>query len=127
MGLTLTRLVSRLNERVTFPAIDPRFQFRQPSVARDVVLAGVHSTRPLYVTPYALTGLEQSPVLAAEATHFRTERDLPRELGVDLRYPLSSELSRDADGGGSVVLPDGVRLRVARSRWDVLVAALGVV
>jgi hypothetical protein len=28
MGLTVTRLVSRLNERVTFPAIDPRFQFR---------------------------------------------------------------------------------------------------
>jgi two-component system LytT family response regulator len=37
------------------------------------------------------------------------------------------ELSRDADGGGSVVLHDGVRLRVARSRWDVLVTALGAV
>src|SRR5687768_11584785 len=33
MGLTVTRLVSRLNERVTFPAIDPKFPFRNPSVA----------------------------------------------------------------------------------------------
>ena len=37
MGLTVTRLVSRTGERVTFPAIDPRFLFRQPSVAQDVV------------------------------------------------------------------------------------------
>jgi hypothetical protein len=95
MGLTVTRLVSRLNERVTFPAIDSRFQFRQPSVAHDVMLTGVRSARPLYVTPYALTGLEQSPVLTADATRFRTDRDLPREVGVDLRYPLSSELTLD--------------------------------
>lgn len=56
MGLTVTRLVSRLNERVTFPAIDPRFQFRQPSVAADVVLEGVQAARPLYLTPYVLAG-----------------------------------------------------------------------
>ena len=33
MGLTLTRLVSRINERMTFPAIDPKFPFRRPSSA----------------------------------------------------------------------------------------------
>jgi hypothetical protein len=38
MGLTVTRLVSRLTERVTFPEIDPAFEFRRPSLARDVVL-----------------------------------------------------------------------------------------
>ena len=36
------------------------------------------------------------------------------------------ELHRDSDGGGTVVLRDGVRLRVARSRWDALAAALRV-
>jgi hypothetical protein len=51
MGLTVTRLVSRTGERVTFPAIDPRFQFRQPSVAQDVVLSGVETSRPMYVSP----------------------------------------------------------------------------
>ena len=34
MGLTVTRLVSRLNERVTFPDIDPKFEFRQPVASR---------------------------------------------------------------------------------------------
>jgi len=95
MGLTVTRLVSRLNERVTFPAIDPRFEFRQPSVARDVRLSGVHSSRPLYATPYALTGVEQSPVLATDGSQFIRDRVVPREIGLDLRYPVTSELTLD--------------------------------
>lgn len=56
MGLTVTRLVSRTNERVTFPAIDPEFPFRNPSAAQDVVLRDVRSRTPVYLTPYALGG-----------------------------------------------------------------------
>ena len=37
-----------------------------------------------------------------------------------------SELHRDSEGGGAIVLRDGVRLRVARGRWDALAGALGV-
>lgn len=36
------------------------------------------------------------------------------------------ELHRDADGAGTVVLTTGVRLRIARARWDVLQKALRV-
>lgn len=36
------------------------------------------------------------------------------------------ELHREADGSGSIVLQDGVRLRVARGRWEELQGALGV-
>jgi two-component system LytT family response regulator len=34
------------------------------------------------------------------------------------------ELHRDADGGGTIILTDGVRLRVARGRWEALQEAL---
>jgi two-component system LytT family response regulator len=37
-----------------------------------------------------------------------------------------SELHRESDGSGFVVLRDGVRLRVARGRWDALAQALEV-
>jgi len=37
-----------------------------------------------------------------------------------------SELHRDDDGGGTAVLRSGVRLRVARSRWDDLERALAI-
>jgi hypothetical protein len=98
MGLTITRLVSRLNERVTFPEIDPKFPFRNPSVARDVVLRGVHSKTPLYVTPYVLGGGATSvlpPAAAPGGGAFRRTRDTSREAGADVRYPISGNLTLD--------------------------------
>ena len=94
MGLTVTRLVSRLDERVTFPEIDPKFPFRRPSVARDVVLRGVHSKTPIYVTPYILGG-GATTVLPATTAAFRRDRDTSREAGVDVRYPVTGKLTLD--------------------------------
>ena len=65
MGLTVTRLVSRLNERVTFPAIDPKFPFRRPSSAQDVVLRGVRSRTPFYMTPFVLGSASRNYVPAS--------------------------------------------------------------
>ena len=45
-----------------------------------------------------------------------------RSLIVNLRR--IRELHRDADGGGTIILVDGVRLRVARGRWEALQEAL---
>jgi hypothetical protein len=92
MGLTVTRLVSRLDERVTFPAIDPKFPFRRPSVARDIVLRGVHSRTPLYVTPYVLGG---GSTAALPGAPIRRERDASREAGLDVRYPVTGKLTLD--------------------------------
>ncbi len=36
------------------------------------------------------------------------------------------ELHRDPDGGGTIILNNGVRLRVARGRWEALSEALGM-
>jgi hypothetical protein len=93
MGLTVTRLISRLNERVTFPEIDPKHEFRKPSQAQDVVLRNVRSSKPLYVTPYALTGRSRTNALVqgARLTHAQTAR----ELGLDVRYPITSDLTFD--------------------------------
>ncbi len=97
MGLTVTRLISRSDERLTFPEIDSRFDFRRPSVAREVVLRNVHPRTPLYVTPYALTGVSRR---ALEATPpapigFRNHDATSRQAGVDVRYPLSGNLTLD--------------------------------
>ncbi len=86
MGLTVTRYVSRLNERVTFPDIEPKFQFRAPSKAQDVMLTGVRSERPLYVTPYAL---------AESARVQTTPAERSQEAGLDIRYPITPKLTLD--------------------------------
>ncbi|MDX1393231.1 MAG: carbohydrate binding family 9 domain-containing protein [Gemmatimonadota bacterium] len=94
MGLTVTRLVSRSGERVTFPEIDPAFQFRQPSVAREVVLREVESSRPVYITPYALTSLDRRP-LPQPSTVGRTDSEVTGDIGLDLRYALSGNMNLD--------------------------------
>ena len=94
MGLTVTRLVSRTGERVTFPDIDPRFAFRQPSVAQDILLRDVDARTPLYVTPYVLGGIERTPTLAPDG-RYATARNDVGEFGADIRYPLSGNLTLD--------------------------------
>lgn len=93
MGLTVTRLVSRTGERVTFPAIDPKFAFRQPSVAQDVRLEGVETQRPAYFTPYLLSGVGRESVRSGLG--FVAEREYAKEVGFDLRYSVSSNLTID--------------------------------
>ncbi len=98
MGLTVTRLISRSDERVTFPEIDPRFEFRRPSVAREIVLRDVRPHTPVYVTPYALTGGARK--VAAGSTPgatggFRHVDTQSNEVGLDVRYPLSGNLTLD--------------------------------
>ncbi|NNF25678.1 MAG: carbohydrate binding family 9 domain-containing protein [Gemmatimonadetes bacterium] len=94
MGLTVTRLVSRTGERVTFPAIEPRFAFRQPSVAQDIVLRDVDAGTPLYVTPYLLGGIERTPALDPSGRYL-TGRSHVEEFGADIRYPFSGNLTLD--------------------------------
>ena len=94
MGLTVTRVISRSDERVTFPEIDPRFEFRRPSVAREVVLRNVKPHTPLYITPYALTGGARN-VVASTPSGFHTVDKSSNEVGLDVRYPLSGNLTLD--------------------------------
>ena len=108
MGLTLTRLVSRLGERVTFPAIDPKFQFRQPSMAQDVVLRGVKSRTPFYLTPYVLTGSDDAPGRSA---------GLAREVGLDARYPLKGNLTLDLTANTDFAQVEADEQQVALDRF----------
>jgi hypothetical protein len=108
MGLTVTRLVSRLNERVTFPEIDPKFPFRRPSSAQDVMLRGVTSRTPFYLTPYALGGVNDTP---------STRRHVDREIGVDARYPFSPNLTLDLTANTDFAQVEADEQQVALDRF----------
>jgi len=97
MGMTTYRYIARRNERYIFPAIPPDWSlgFAKPSQAQDVVLNGVESRRPVYFTPYVLGGVEQEARLAEDETTYRQHRDLTRELGGDLKYNLTNNLTLD--------------------------------
>ena len=95
MGLIAYRMIPRKNERQIFPALDPgggRLGFAKPSRAQRVVLRDVRQSAPLYITPYALGGVRQTPVLDGQ---WRTERDPTTEAGLDVKFSPTSNLALD--------------------------------
>jgi hypothetical protein len=108
MGLTVSRLVSRSGERVTFPDIDPKFEFRAPSQARDVALRGVRTRRPLYLTPYVLGGRRQGP---------EREDETSRELGLDLKMALSGTLRLDVTANTDFAQAEADNQQIALDRF----------
>jgi two-component system LytT family response regulator len=79
--------------------------------------ARIHAGAQTYLVSQRMHVLEQ----ALEAGEFIR---VHRSLIVNLKRVR--ELHRDSDGGGAIVLHNGVRLRVARGRWEVLQAALSL-
>ena len=102
MGLITYRMIPRKNERQTYPAMDPssgRLGFARPSRAQRVVLRDVRQATPLYITPYALGGFQQTPELVRPAGptryEWQSERDLTTEAGLDIKYSPTSNLALD--------------------------------
>lgn len=100
MGLISYRFIARRNERQIFPAIEPKWGFlgfAKPSMAQRVTLRDVEPSKPIYVTPYTLGGLRQTPLapLPDAPAEWRTDSDPTTEVGVDLRYSPTSNLAID--------------------------------
>ena len=97
MGLIAWRAIARKNEVLTFPAIPTKFRWGtyKPSIAQDVVLEGVYSRKPIYISPYVLGGIEQTPELNANETAYTIQQKLTRNVGLDVKYGLTSNLTMD--------------------------------
>ena len=97
MGLSTYRYIARRNERYTFPDIPPNWSlgFAKPSQTRDVVLRGVESERPVYVTPYVLGGVDRTARLTDDGTAYDDVQSVTREVGGDLRYNVTNNLTLD--------------------------------
>ncbi|MBW3554095.1 MAG: carbohydrate binding family 9 domain-containing protein [Gemmatimonadetes bacterium] len=98
MGLTTFRLIARKSELSVFPVVPARWGtvgVNKPSQMHPIVLEGVRSRRPLYIAPYALGGLGQSFALDTAGTAYARRDDPARELGVDFKYGVTSNLTLD--------------------------------
>ncbi|MCZ6900026.1 MAG: DUF5916 domain-containing protein, partial [Bacteroidetes bacterium] len=94
-GVIVHRLINRKNERLIFPAIPPKWNSARlkASKAQDVVLEGVYSKTPLYISPYLLTGMERSTEIIGSES--RSENQFQKEVGLDLKYGLTNNLTLD--------------------------------
>jgi hypothetical protein len=98
MGVIAYRFIARKNERHIFPAIAPNWNmgFAKPSVAQDVVLEGVASQKPLYLTPYTLGGFNRTTESNDAETAYDRHDTFTRDVGLDLKYTLTNNLTLDA-------------------------------
>lgn len=97
MGLTAYRYIARKVERHLFPAIPPNWDlgFAKPSQAQRVLLEGVYSEKPVYITPYAVGGLNRTAQLNSAATAYEVAHDVTNEIGLDVKYNVTSNLNLD--------------------------------
>ena len=97
MGLITYRYIARKAERHIFPAIPPNWGmgFAKPSVAQDVTLEGVETSRPIYITPFVLTGGTRINDLNDSETAYFSDDNFEREIGLDFKYNLTSNLTLD--------------------------------
>jgi len=98
MGLIVNRYIARKNEFDIYPAIPPNWGMYSSwkcSRACEVVMEGVRSRNPLYITPYALVGYGQSYNLNKEETAYIRKNQPKHEPGLDIKYGLTSNLTLD--------------------------------
>ena len=97
MGIAFQRKIARRTERLVFPPT-PRiasWAFLKPSLAQKIVMEGIYPSKPVYVTPYGLGGVGQSFDLNQNGTAYERNDDWKREIGVDVKYGLTNNLTLD--------------------------------
>ena len=95
MGMIASRFIARKNERQVFQNIDPKFSYKKPSAAQDIMLTGVKSSQPVYITPYLLGGNNDYIELNDAETKYNSFGDPSREFGLDIKYSPTSNLTID--------------------------------
>ena len=97
MGMIVYRWIASANERHIYPAIPPNWNMgnAKPSQAQDILLEGVQSKKPLYLTPYVIAGQNLNNKLNDAETKYLKDRDFTRELGFDVKYNLTGNLTLD--------------------------------
>jgi hypothetical protein len=98
MGLISWRWIARSEETIMFPAIPPDYGFAglfKPSQAKEIIFHAIYPKNPFYITPYLLGGYGKSFELNEDETRYVDEEQFVRELGLDAKFSLASNLTLD--------------------------------
>lgn len=98
MGFSAFRWIARKDERIVHPAISQQWgssSHLKPSLASDIVLHGIKSHSPLYITPYILGGLGQTSVINDSGNGYELDGEPETEAGLDLKYGLTGNMTLD--------------------------------
>ena len=97
MGMTLWRYLARNNEFAVFPEIPNLWgnSAHKPGQGAPVTFRGIRPANPLYIKPYLLGGVARQAVLPPGAAAWGAKSSPTREVGVDVKYNVTSSLVLD--------------------------------
>lgn len=98
MGVSVLRWMAAKNESDIFPNIPPNwgmFSSWKPSRMQEIVLQGIRPRKPVYLTPYLLAGWQENAELDKDGLGYHADQKPKVELGGDLKYGLTSNLTLD--------------------------------
>jgi hypothetical protein len=98
MGLSIFRWLPAKNEVYIFPETPLEWgemsKFK-PSLYAEVEFRGLEPKKPLYITPYLLTGFEQNHELNTDETAYEYNKDFILEPGLDIKYGFNPNTTLD--------------------------------
>ena len=121
MSFTAFRWIARKDERIVFPAIPEKwgsFSHMKPSKAQEFLFEGIHSRKPLYITPYALAGNGRSYDLNDTGTAYKHNDEPEYEAGIDVKYGLTSNLTLDVSANTDFAQVEADDQRVNLTRYS---------
>ncbi|MGW8314094.1 MAG: DUF5916 domain-containing protein, partial [Bacteroidales bacterium] len=98
MGLGIIRWIPAKNEMEIFPEIPQlwgEYSSMKPSMYAEVEFEGMLPKKPLYISPYLLTGFEQGYALNDPETAYDYTGDFKLEPGLDLKYGINPNTTLD--------------------------------
>jgi len=98
MGMLVWRYIASKVEFQSYPLMPNNlgpFSMFKPSRIQKIYFDDLKSKKPIYFTPYVLGGLEQISELNNDETAYENKSGSKLNVGFDLKYGLSSNLTMD--------------------------------
>jgi len=97
MGIIAFRWIANSNERHVFPDIPPNWSrsHLKPSQTQEVEFVQLEELKPLYLTPYSLSGFQDIFDLSDSENKYVDSVTWKQDFGLDIKYNITSDLTLD--------------------------------
>jgi hypothetical protein len=97
MGLAICWYLPAKSEMNTFPSIPPNFPaaYWKPSLSRLIEFRDLQPKKPVYLTPYATTGIGQVSEINELGTGYSLNSKMKYDAGLDAKFSLTNNLTLD--------------------------------
>lgn len=98
MGIMTWRKIARKNETEIFPAIPNNwgtYSIFKVSLAKEISFEGITPQKPVYISPYVLSGTGFSYSLNEVGSHYNRNTKSQYHAGLDAKYGITNNLTLD--------------------------------